>query len=71
MSAGKISMGIVDMVTNVTLDMKNWFAVTTIVVFLVVKKGILEIAAGTKNMDNVTLHRFASLSIVNRKLQII
>ena len=56
-------MGIVDMETIVTLDMKNKFALTAVVMCLTVKKDIQKFAVGFNNTEDVNLQHFANISI--------
>ena len=56
-------MDIVSMGTIVISDMKNKFALLTTVMYLAVRKDILNYVVGFNNMEDVNLHPFASSSI--------
>ena len=59
----EISMGIVSMETIVTLDMKNKFALTAVVMCLTVKKDIQEFVVGFNSTEDVNLNLYVNLCI--------
>ena len=61
-------MDIVSMGTNVISDMKNKFALITTVMYLAVRKDILNYVVGSNSMEGVNLHHFVSSSTQELKI---
>ena len=61
-------MDTADTGTIVTLDMKNKFAILTTVIYLTVRKDILNYVVGSNSMEGVNLHHFVSSSTQELKI---
>ena len=70
MCAEEISMDIDNMETNVTLDMRNKFALTTIAISLLVKGDILENVVGFMSMESVNLHHSVNSNMKTKEIRL-
>ena len=70
MFAEKTSMGFVNMETNVTLDMSNKFALTSIATSLLVKGDILENVVGFMSMESVNLHHSVNSNMKTKEIRL-
>ena len=61
-------MGIANMETNVTLNMKNKFALKAIVLYFLVSLDILGYVNGLKSMECVNFHLFVNLDMKKFKV---